>query len=108
VHPEARLLGIEQTLGDGRRAVVRRRAVSGTVLSFEMGLLWPKFTAHAGAIIGMPFSLEGFAFFTEAIFLGIYRPRAELHRRPVKRTLRAASLVYSFHIFKGKHDSRRH
>jgi cytochrome d ubiquinol oxidase subunit I len=47
-------------------------AVSGTVLSFELGLLWPKFMAMAGAIIGMPFSLEGFAFFTEAIFLGIY------------------------------------
>jgi cytochrome d ubiquinol oxidase subunit I len=47
-------------------------AVSGTVLSFELGLLWPRFMEHAGAIIGMPFSLEGFAFFTEAIFLGIY------------------------------------
>lgn len=47
-------------------------AVSGTVLSFELGLLWPKFMEHAGAIIGMPFSLEGFAFFTEAIFLGIF------------------------------------
>src|SRR5437762_12767160 len=47
-------------------------AVSGTVLSFELGLLWPAFMAHAGAIIGMPFSLEGFAFFTEALFLGIY------------------------------------
>ena len=47
-------------------------AVSGTVLSFELGLLWPAFMSHAGAIIGMPFSLEGFAFFTEAIFLGIY------------------------------------
>jgi cytochrome bd ubiquinol oxidase subunit I len=47
-------------------------AVSGTVLSFELGLLWPKFMEHAGGIIGMPFSLEGFAFFTEAIFLGIY------------------------------------
>ncbi len=47
-------------------------AVSGTVLSFELGLLWPKFMEHAGAVIGMPFSLEGFAFFTEAIFLGIY------------------------------------
>jgi cytochrome d ubiquinol oxidase subunit I len=60
-------------------------AVSGTVLSFELGLLWPKFMAQAGAIIGMPFSLEGFAFFTEAIFLGIYlygwdrvSPRAHL------------------------------
>jgi cytochrome d ubiquinol oxidase subunit I len=47
-------------------------AVSGTVLSFELGLLWPKFMEYAGAIIGMPFSLEGFAFFTEAIFLGVY------------------------------------
>jgi cytochrome d ubiquinol oxidase subunit I len=47
-------------------------AVSGTVLSFELGLLWPKFMDQAGAIIGMPFSLEGFAFFTEAIFIGVY------------------------------------
>jgi cytochrome d ubiquinol oxidase subunit I len=47
-------------------------AVSGTVLSFELGLLWPSFMQYAGAVIGMPFSLEGFAFFTEAIFLGIY------------------------------------
>lgn len=47
-------------------------AVSGTVLSFELGLLCPGFMAKAGAIIGMPFSLEGFAFFTEAIFLGVY------------------------------------
>jgi cytochrome d ubiquinol oxidase subunit I len=47
-------------------------AVSGTVLSFELGLLWPEFMRFAGPIIGMPFSLEGFAFFTEAIFLGIY------------------------------------
>ena len=47
-------------------------AVSGTVLSFELGLLWPRFMEHAGALVGMPFSLEGFAFFTEAIFLGIY------------------------------------
>ena len=47
-------------------------AVSGTVLSFELGLLWPKFMQQAGSIIGMPFSLEGFAFFTEAIFLGLF------------------------------------
>jgi cytochrome d ubiquinol oxidase subunit I len=47
-------------------------AVSGTVLSFELGLLWPGFMKHAGGIIGFPFSMEGFAFFTEAIFLGIY------------------------------------
>jgi len=47
-------------------------AVSGTVLSFELGLLWPAFMELAGPIIGMPFSLEGFAFFLEAIFLGVY------------------------------------
>jgi cytochrome d ubiquinol oxidase subunit I len=47
-------------------------AVSGTVLSFELGLLWPRFMLFAGPIFGMPFSLEGFAFFVEAIFLGIY------------------------------------
>lgn len=47
-------------------------AVSGTVLSFELGLLWPGFMKEAGPIIGMPFSLEGFAFFTEAIFIGVY------------------------------------
>ncbi len=47
-------------------------AVSGTVLSFELGLLWPGFMAAAGAIIGMPFSLEGFAFFSEAIFIGVF------------------------------------
>src|SRR5512144_3414590 len=47
-------------------------AVSGTVISFELGLLWPRFMAFAGPIVGMPFSLEGFAFFAEAIFLGIY------------------------------------
>lgn len=47
-------------------------AVSGTILSFELGLLWPGFMAYAGSIIGMPFSMEGFAFFTEAIFLGMY------------------------------------
>jgi len=47
-------------------------AVSGTVLSFQLGLLWPRFMDFAGPIIGMPFSMEGFAFFLEAIFLGIY------------------------------------
>ena len=47
-------------------------AVSGTALSFELGVLWPGFMLHAGPIIGMPFSLEGAAFFIEAIALGIY------------------------------------
>lgn len=63
-------------------------AVSGTVLSFELGLLWPAFMEAAGPIIGMPFSLEGFAFFLEAIFLGLYLygwqklgPKAQSHTR---------------------------
>ena len=47
-------------------------AVSGTVLSVELGLLWPHLMKFAGPIIGLGFGLEGFAFFTEAIFLGIY------------------------------------
>src|SRR6185312_3635642 len=76
-------------------------AVSGTVLSFELGLLWPRFMEFAGAIIGMPFSLEGFAFFTEAIFLGIYlygwdkiSPRAHLAAGMIVALSGAASAVF--------------
>jgi cytochrome bd ubiquinol oxidase subunit I len=47
-------------------------AVSGTMLSFELGLLWPTFMEHAGPIFGLPFSLEGTAFFIEAIALGFF------------------------------------
>ncbi len=47
-------------------------AVSGTVLSFELGLLWPRFMEHAGPIFGMPFSLEGAAFFLEAVAIGMF------------------------------------
>lgn len=47
-------------------------AVSGTVLSFELGLLWPELMGRWGAVIGLPFTMEGFAFFLEAIFAGIY------------------------------------
>ena len=60
-------------------------AVSGTALSFELGLLWPRFMAFAGGVIGPAFALEGYAFFIEAIFLGLYlygwdrlSPRAHL------------------------------
>jgi cytochrome bd ubiquinol oxidase subunit I len=76
-------------------------AVSGTVLSFELGLLFPKFMAYAGALIGLPFSLEGFAFFTEAIFLGIYlygwnrvSPRIHLFSGAVVAVSGAASAVF--------------
>jgi cytochrome d ubiquinol oxidase subunit I len=47
-------------------------AVSGTVLSFEMGLLWPGLMSRFGDVIGLPFAMEGIAFFVEAVFLGIY------------------------------------
>jgi cytochrome d ubiquinol oxidase subunit I len=76
-------------------------AVSGTVLSFELGLLWPGFMEAAGPIIGMPFSLEGFAFFTEAIFLGVYlygwnriSPRAHLWAGVLVAVSGAASGVF--------------
>ncbi|MBX6332092.1 MAG: cytochrome ubiquinol oxidase subunit I [Gemmatimonadaceae bacterium] len=76
-------------------------AVSGTVLSFELGLLWPEFMRYAGAIIGMPFSLEGFAFFTEAIFLGVYLygwdripPRAHVVAGAIVAVSGAASALF--------------
>ena len=47
-------------------------AVSGTIISFEMGILWPGLLGTYGSVIGLPFALEGFAFFIEAIFIGIY------------------------------------
>jgi cytochrome d ubiquinol oxidase subunit I len=46
--------------------------VTGTILSFEFGLLWPAFTAEFGSVFGLGFAIEGFSFFTEAIFIGIY------------------------------------
>jgi cytochrome d ubiquinol oxidase subunit I len=76
-------------------------AVSGTVLSFELGLLWPRFMEIAGPVIGIPFSLEGFAFFTEAIFLGVYlygwdkiSPRAHLAAGVIVAVSGAASAVF--------------
>ena len=76
-------------------------AVSGTVLSFELGLLWPRFMELAGPIIGIPFSLEGFAFFTEAIFLGVYlygwdriSPRAHMLAGVIVALSGAASAVF--------------
>ena len=47
-------------------------AVSGVIIEFELSLLWPTFINFSGSIIGLPFALEGFAFFLEGIFLGIY------------------------------------
>lgn len=70
--------------GDARwREIARRQAratailfavgaVSGTALSFELGLLWPRFMRLAGPVLGPAFALEGYAFFLEAIFIGLY------------------------------------
>lgn len=76
-------------------------AVSGTVLSFELGLLWPGFMRLAGPVIGLPFSLEGFAFFAEAIFLGVYLygwekvgPRAHLTAGVLVALAGSASAVF--------------
>lgn len=76
-------------------------AVSGTVLSFELGLLWPSFMELTGPAIGPLFGLEGFAFFTEAIFLGLYLygwssapPRVHLAAGVVVALSGAASAVF--------------
>ena len=65
-------LTLTKLLAKGTGILFAVGAVSGTVLSFELGLLWPTFMGTFGPVIGLPFALEGFAFVTEAIFLGIY------------------------------------
>ncbi|HEX8779592.1 MAG TPA: cytochrome ubiquinol oxidase subunit I [Nocardioides sp.] len=75
-------------------------AVSGTVLSFEMGLLWPGLMGPFGDVLGLPFAFEGLAFFVEAIFLGIYlygwgRMPARLHLLMLLPMM-AAGVVGSF------------
>lgn len=65
-------LELSKLLAKGTTILFAVGAVSGTVLSFELGLLWPLFMGRFGDVIGLPFSLEGYAFFTEAIFLGIF------------------------------------
>src|SRR5215218_8975855 len=76
--------GLGQRTGDALYRTIARRwsrvmialfavgAITGTVLSFEMGVLWPSFTATFGGVFGLGFAIEGFSFFLEAIFLGIY------------------------------------
>jgi cytochrome d ubiquinol oxidase subunit I len=81
---EPAYLAVAKRWAKGAAILFAIGALSGTVLSFELGLLWPRFMQKAGSVIGVPFSLEGFAFFTEAIFLGIYlfgweRTREWLH-----------------------------
>src|SRR5437868_5845272 len=69
---DADYLDLSKRLAKGTSILFAVGAVSGTVLSFELGLLWPRFMATYGELVGPAFSMEGFAFFTEAIFLGIY------------------------------------
>jgi len=64
--------GLTKAWSRGVAILFATGAVSGTMLSFELGLLWPEFMKHAGPIFGMPFSLEGTAFFIEAIALGFF------------------------------------
>ncbi len=101
-------------------------AVSGTILSFEMGLLWPGLMSTYGDVIGLPFALEGVAFFLEAIFLGIYlygwgRLRPEVHLRTldpdhgvgsVRHVLHPGGQLVDertrgVHTPAGRHDHRR-
>jgi cytochrome bd ubiquinol oxidase subunit I len=63
---------LARTWGKAAAILFAIGAVSGTALSFELGLLWPTFMAFAGPMIGIAFALEAYAFFIEAIFLGLY------------------------------------
>jgi cytochrome d ubiquinol oxidase subunit I len=65
-------LELSKRMAKGTSILFAVGAVSGTVLSFELGLLWPHFMGAFGGVVGLPFALEGFAFFTEAIFLGLF------------------------------------
>ncbi len=69
---DADFLELSRKMAKGTAILFAVGAVSGTVLSFELGLLWPGFLGSFGELVGLAFSLEGFAFFIEAIFLGIY------------------------------------
>ena len=69
---EQRYLVLTKAWSNGVGIFFATGAVSGTVLSFELGLLWPKFMERAGPAIGLPFAWEGTAFFLEAIALGLF------------------------------------
>lgn len=69
---DADALALARRLGKAAAVLFAVGAVSGTVLSFEMGILWPGMMGTFGDVIGLPFALEGIFFFLEAIFIGIY------------------------------------
>jgi cytochrome d ubiquinol oxidase subunit I len=66
------LLALARTWAKAMGVLFAVGAVSGTILSFEMGILWPGLMSRFGEVYGFPFTLEGFAFFLEAIFVGVY------------------------------------
>jgi cytochrome d ubiquinol oxidase subunit I len=69
---DADLADLAHTWAKAMGVLFAAGAVSGTLLSFEMGILWPVLMDRFGEIYGFPFVLEGFAFFIEAIFVGVY------------------------------------
>jgi cytochrome d ubiquinol oxidase subunit I len=69
---DAALTDLAHTWAKGMGVLFAAGAVSGTLLSFEMGILWPGLLDRFGEVYGFPFVLEGFAFFIETIFVGIY------------------------------------
>jgi cytochrome d ubiquinol oxidase subunit I len=69
---DAVALGLAQRWAKVSAVLFAIGAVSGTVLSFELGLLWPGLMGRFGDVLGLPFAFEGLSFFIEAIFLGIY------------------------------------
>src|SRR5215468_5578474 len=68
----AEFIGLRRSDPVAMAVVIAVGAVTGTVLSFEMGLLWPGLMRRYGAVLGLPFGVEGVFFFLEAIFAGIY------------------------------------
>src|SRR6516164_4209827 len=68
----AEFIGLRRRDETAMGVLVAVGAVTGTVLSFEMGLLWPGLMRQYGAVLGFPFGVEGIFFFLEAIFAGIY------------------------------------
>src|SRR6476619_7961540 len=71
-HQDADALKLAQRWSKAVAVTFAVGAVTGTVLSFEFGLLWPAFTGRFGAVFGVLFAIEGICFFLEAIFIAIY------------------------------------
>jgi cytochrome d ubiquinol oxidase subunit I len=68
-------------------------AVTGTVVAFQLSLLWPSFMAIAGKVISLPFAIEGFAFILEALFLAIYVYGWDRIQRPILHWLASLPIV---------------